>query len=271
TLDSSGSAYVTGRTYSADFPVTPGAFQASGGGTFPSDGDAFVLKLVPDGNKLAFSTDLGGNGLSLGFDIATDPSRNVYVTGKTRSTDFPITQGALQTVFGGGMCSGFPCEDAFVAKLGPEGNSLLFSTYLGGNDADVGLGIKVDSGSNIYIAGASYSKNFPTTQGSLQPVIKGTHQNAFVAKLNPSGSSLIYSTYLGGSDGGNFATNIAIDDPGNAYVCGGTSSSDFPVTAGAFQTTKSVSPQDAFVTKLNSLGSGLVYSSYLGGSGGNVA
>jgi hypothetical protein len=271
TLDSSGSAYVTGRTYSADFPVTPGAFQASGGGTFPSNGDAFVLKLVPDGNKLAFSTYLGGNGLSLGFDIATDPSRNVYVTGKTRSTDFPITQGALQTVFGGGTCSGFPCEDAFVTKLGPDGNSLLFSTYLGGNDADVGLGIKVDSGSNIYIAGASYSKNFPTTQGSFQPTIKGTHQNAFVAKLNPSGSSLIYSTYLGGSDGGNFATNIAIDDPGNAYVCGGTSSSDFPVTAGAFQTTKSVSPQDAFVTKLNNLGSGLVYSSYLGGSGGNVA
>jgi hypothetical protein len=271
TLDSSGSAYVTGRTYSADFPVTAGAFQTSGGGTFPSAGDAFVLKLVPDGNKLAFSTYLGGNGLSLGFDIATDPSQNVYVTGKTRSGDFPVTQGALQTVFGGGTCSGFPCEDAFVAKLGPDGTNLLFSTYLGGNDSDVGLGIKVDSGSNIYVAGASFSGNFPTTQGSFQPTIKGTEQNAFVAKLNASGSSLIYSTYLGGSDGADFATGIAIDGPGNAYVCGGTSSTDFPVTAGAFQTTKSARSQDAFVTKLNNLGSNLIYSTYLGGSGGNVA
>ncbi len=181
------------------------------------------------------------------------------MTGWTYSPNFPTTSGALQRRLGGG-------RDAFAAKLNAAGNALVYSTYLGGSGHDSGNGIAIDSAGNAYVAGDTYSGNFPVLyafQGS-----NGGGQDAFVSKLNPSGSALVWSTYLGGS-GGDLSNAIAVDASGNAYVTGGTTSTNFPV----FQPLQSgnAGGQDAFVTKFSSDGRALAYSTYLGGSGGTVA
>jgi hypothetical protein len=252
TVDTSGNAYVTGVVSLGDFPTTPGAFQ-----TTPLGGvDAFVTKLNPNGSNLIYSTYLGGSSSDSGSGIAVDTSGNAYVTGTTQSTDFSTTPGAFQTTLKG---SG----DAFVTKLNPAGSALIYSTYLGGSDSDNGNGIVVDTSGNAYVTGRAESTDFPTTPGAFQTTLKGSG-DAFVTKLNPAGSDLIYSTYLGGSSSDN-GSDIAIDTSDNAYVTGTTQSTDFPTTPGAFQTTLKGSG-DAFVTKLNPAGSALVYSTYLGGS-----
>src|SRR5260221_455384 len=213
---------------------------------------------------LSYSTYLGGSGREKGLAIAVDRYGNAYVTGLVSSTDFPTTSGAYQTNFGGGTgLGGGQGFDAFVTKLDPTGSALIYSTYLGGGDDDQGMGIAVDTDGNAYVTGSTLSANFPTTAGAFQPTYGGV-TDAFVTKLNPTGSALVYSTYLGGSEV-DFGTGIAVDVDGNAYVTGFTASADFPVTPG---------PQplygggfDAFVTKLHATGSVLVYSTYLGGSG----
>ncbi|WP_353750715.1 HYR domain-containing protein [Peribacillus frigoritolerans] len=255
-VDAGGNAYVTGETGSTNFPTTPGAFQPS------APGGAFVTKLNPAGTGLVYSTYLGGNGSDQGRDIAVDAGGNAYVTGITNSTDFPTTLGSFQPSDpdpGG--------SDAFVAKLNPSGSGLVYSTYLGGNNLDVGSGIAVDAGGNAYVTGVTFSTNFPTTPGSFQPIDPDGNSDAFVTKLNPSGSGLVYSTYLGGTTQSNSGSAIAIDAGGNAYVTGVTLSPNFPTTPGSFQP---IDPNpgnpDAFVTKLNPSGSGLVYSTYLGGN-----
>jgi hypothetical protein len=254
-VDTAGSAYVTGDTSSTDFPTTPGAFQPA----FDGLQDAFVIKLNPSGSALAYSTYLGGSdGESSGL-IAVDTAGSAYVTGTTRSADFPTTPGAFQPAFGG-------VQDAFVIKLTPSGSALVYSTYLGGSGTEVGWGIAVDAAGNAYVTGATGSTNFPTTSGAFQSTLAGV-ENAYVTKVAPTGSALLYSTYLGGSSGES-SYSIAVDMAGNAYVTGGTGSSDFPTTSGAFQTTLR-GDQDVFVTKLDSTGSALVYSTYLGGSGGD--
>jgi hypothetical protein len=201
-----------------------------------------VTKLNPAGAALVYSTYLGGSGVDVGFGIALDGAGNAYVTGETNSIDFPATAGAFQTTFGGVL-------DAFVTKLNPTGSALVYSTYLGGNDTDQGLGIAVDAGGNAYVLGSTSSTNFPTTAGAPQPTFGGV-LDASVTKLNPAGSALVYSTYLGGSSD-DFPGGIALDAAGNAYVTGYTLSPDFPTTAGAFQTTPS-GPGfvNAFVAKL---------------------
>src|SRR5438876_782482 len=218
---------------------------------------------------LSYSTYLGGSGEDRDPAIAVDAAGNAYVTGHTESRNFPTTTGAFQTGFGGGAMSSGQ-GDAFVTKLNPAGSALVYSTYLGGSGPDDGKGIAVDAAGNAYVTGSTASSNFPTTIGAFQ-TIKGGSGNAFVTKLNPTGSALVYSTYLGGSGAiGDYGAGIAVDASGNAYVTGGTSSSDFPTTAGAFQTTFGgdvFGGGDAFVTKLNPTGSALVYSTYLGGSG----
>ena len=253
-LDSSGNAYVTGIAGSSDFPTTAGAFQTTFGGGY----DAFVSKLNGSGSALIYSTYLGGSSNDYGGGIALDSSGNAYVTGSTRSTDFPTTAGAFQTAFGGGF------EHAFVSKLNGSGSALVYSTYLGGSNSDGASGIALDSSSNAYITGSTTSSDFPTTLGAFQTTLRG-FQNVFVSKLNSSGSALVYSTYLGRGDhdGG---VGIVLDSSGNAYVTGVTRSSDFPTTAGAFQTTFGGGFDDAFVSKLNGSGSALIYSTYLGGS-----
>src|SRR5439155_1546373 len=186
-----------------------------------------------------------------------DGAGNAYVTGLTDSADFPTTAGAFATSANG-------CDDAFVTKLNPLGTSLLYSTYLGGSGADEGLGIAVDGAGNAYVTGQTGSTDFPTTAGAFATSFNGG-DDAFVTKLNPLGTGLLYSTYLGGS-GADEGLGIAVDGAGNAYVTGETDSTDFPTTAGAFDTSAN-GGFDAFVTKLNPLGTSLLYSTYLGGSG----
>ncbi len=250
-VDSAGNAYVTGGTSSTNFPTVNPLQPTYGGG----EDDAFVAKINPQGSALVYSTYLGGSSHDFGDGIAVDSAGDAYVTGNTTSTNFPTTPGTFQTNFGGGW-------DAFVAKINPEGSALVYSTYLGGSSYDYGQGIAVDSAGNAYVIGGTSSTNFPTTPGTFQTNFGGGW-DAFVAKINPEGSALVYSTYLGGS-GSDTGEGIAVDSAGNAYVTGGTNSIDFPVTPGAFQTTNHGS-NDAYVTKLNSTGSALVYSTYLGG------
>jgi Beta-propeller repeat len=245
-VDNSGNAYVTGATASDGFPTVNPLQPAGGGGT-----DAFVAKFNPSGSALIYSTYLGGNHDDFGNGIATDNSGNAYVVGMTNSPDFP-TMSPLQPANGGGY-------DAFVAKLNPTGSALVYSTYLGGRQDDYGFGIAADSSGNAYVTGETGSYNFPTAN-PLQPANGGVN-DAFIAKLNPTGSALIYSTYLGGH-GNETGYGIAVHS-GNAYVTGYTTSTNFP-TVNPLQPANA-GVNDAFVTEINPTGSALIYSTYLGG------
>jgi hypothetical protein len=252
-VDGSGAAYATGSTWSSDFPTTPGAFDTTHSGYE----DAFVVKLNAGGSALAYATFLG-NGPALG--IAVDASGAAYVTGYTDSSYFPTTPGAFDTTYNGS-------SDAFVAKLNAAGSALDYATFLGGSSGDVGIGIAVDGSGAAYVTGYTYSSYFPTTPGAFDTTHSG-YEDAFVVKLNAGGSALDYATFLGGNnyDGG---SSIAADGSGAAYVTGQTSSSDFPTTPGAFDTTYNGS-SDAFVAKLNAAGSALDYATFLGGSSGDA-
>jgi hypothetical protein len=255
-VDSAGNAYVTGYTHSTNFPTASAVQGTHGGGV----SDAFVTKLNAAGSALVYSTYLGGSSdVDEGIDIAVDSAGNAYVIGTTFSTNFP-TAGAIQGTYGGGN------NDAFVVKLNASGSALVYSTYLGGISSDVGREIAVDSAGNAYVTGVTTSTNFPTANP-----IDGTlnSNDAFVTKLNASGSALVYSTYLGGSSGFEEASGIAVDSAGNAYVTGFTFSTNFP-TASPFQGTNGGGNYDAFITKINAAGSALVYSTYLGGISSDV-
>ncbi|MBT2551841.1 SBBP repeat-containing protein [Arthrobacter sp. ISL-5] len=178
------------------------------------------------------------------------------MTGQTTSTDFPTTPGAFDTTFNGGF------DDAFVTKLSPTGSSLLYSTYLGGSGTSQGNGIAVDAAGSAYVTGQTGAGGFPTTPGAFDTTLDFI--DAFVTKLSPTGSSLLYSTYLGGS-GPDLGFGVAVDASGSAYVTGRAGSTNFPTTAGAFDTTLD-GAADAFVTTLSPTGSALVDSTYLGGS-----
>ena len=273
-LDSSGNVYVTGGQFGdfPPFPFTPGAFQTK----FTGGIEAFVTKLNASGTKLVYSTLLGGSDDDHAFAIAVDTAGNAYVTGSTSSTDFPTTPGAFQREckLGVGIVGDRVCFNAFVSKLNSSGTGLLYSTFLGGaaSATQIGNSIAVGHGGDAFVVGSG-SSDFPTTAGSAQPVVPGTPcagencvLHPFVANLSPSGSHLIYSTFLsgGGFDGAN---GIALDSTGNAFVTGSTGSSDFPVK-NAFQS-HCPTFECAFVTKLNPSGR-LVYSTFLGG-GGNAS
>jgi uncharacterized protein (TIGR03437 family) len=203
-----------------------------------------------------YSSYLGGSSIEIAYAIAIDAAGNAYITGSTSSTNFVTTPGAYQRENKGGT-------DIFVAKLNPAGNALVYSTLIGSDGADVARGIAVDSEGNALIVGDTTSRTFPLVN-PLQANYGGNISDGFVAKLNPTGSALVYSTYLGG-DGEEFGNGIAIDSAGNAYVTGFTSARDFPL-ANALQSTFGGGFIDAFVAKLNSTGSSLAYSTYLGGS-----
>ena len=260
-VDSSGSAYITGWTLSTDFP-TAHPFQATCSTcAFPQGvGGAFVTKFNPAGTALVYSTYLSGSFGAVSYGIAVDFSGDAYLTGTTSSKDFPTVhplQATNNAVEGG---------TAFVAKFNAAGSALLYSTYLGGSSSDNGAGIAVDSSGNAYVTGSTTSTDFPTVNPLRASL--GANSNAFVTKFNSAGSALVYSTYLGGSTNTSAATSIAVDSSSNAYVTGETDAIDFP-TVNPIQSTClpcSADGGDAFVTELNSAGSDLVYSTYLGGS-----
>lgn len=253
-VDSAGSAYVTGGGDSS-FPTTGGPSQTSGGG-------AFVMKLNAAGTALVYSTFLGPG---LGRSVAVDSTGNAYVTGSTSSDKFPTTPGAVQTSYGGGDV------DAFVAKLSPNGSSLVYSTYLGGESSEAGSSIALDSTGNAYVTGYTNSRQFPTTPAALQTSFGGgaTYGDIFVTTVNAEGTALLYSTYIGGGGDEGFVGGITVDSSGNAFVTTRTTSTNFPTTPGAFKSSLNNAKDlgDATVSKLNSTGSALLYSTYLGGNG----
>jgi RHS repeat-associated protein len=268
-VDPAGNAYVTGYTYSTDFPVQ-NALQATHKGDGPRGDatDGFVAKLTAAG-ALVYSTYLSGSGGGdRGFGIAVDTPGNPYVTGFTDSTDFP-TANAVQANLGGGGA-----VNAFVTKLSAAGTDLVYSTYLGGSSFDEGMGITVDAAGNAYVTGDTHSTNFPVAN-PIQSSPGGILGNAFVTKLNAAGTALVYSTYLGGSgqlfnNRGDGGRGIAVDAAGNASVTGFTFSSNFPTQNPLEAFPDSKTNGSAFVAKLNTAGSALVYSTYLAGSGYDV-
>ncbi len=313
-VNAAGDAFIAGYTDSTDFPICPDnsgmhAYCSThagspvqsmfGGGTT----DAFVAELDPTGTQLIFSTYLGGTGQDSGAGIVLDAAGDVFVTGGTASTDFPICPDSggthaycsthagspVQSMFGGGA------TDAFVAELNPTGTQLIYSTYLGGSSREVGLGIALDSMGDAFITGTTSSTDFPVC-----PDNAGTHAycashsgsavqstfvggsggtDAFVTGLNPTGTAFIYSTYLGGSSIGDSGQGIAVDAAGDAYVTGWTDSTAFPICPDnggthAYCASHAGNPVQsafgaglaAFITELNSTGTELIYSTYLGGS-----
>lgn len=269
-LDNSGNVYITGGTYSINFPTLNPYQGANAGGS-----DAFVSKLSASGSLL-YSTYLGGSLFDWGLGVAVYPNApdNVYITGMNRSSNFPTTFGAFDTLCGSdGICNGV--TEGFVAKFdtsqaGPS--SLIYSTFLGGSSDDFGRNLVADASGNAYVAGASNSTDFPTTMNPLQGSNSGGY-DLIVTKVNPTGSDLVYSTYIGGS-GFDRSKGIALDSAGNIYVTGNTASSNFPVQnayqglyGGGTTTTPPEDEGDGFLIKINAAGSSLLYSTYLGGSG----
>lgn len=265
-VDSSGSAYIAGATTSPRLPVTPGAL----GGKLPlRDGDvAFVTKLSPNGRRIVYSTYLGGPGGSTANAIAVDGGGAAYVGGWAYPRGMPTTAGALQTQPLGEPISGF------VAKLAPSGRRLLYSTYLAGKGVEGGEvnAIAIDAAGDAYVAGETGSESFPVTPGAAQAPGPGApagllSPNVFIAKLDPFGARLLYSTILGGS-AWDTAGGIAIDPAGDAYVTGATASRDFPTTPGAFQAeNRAGDPEskNAYVAELDPRGEHFLYATYLGG------
>lgn len=258
-VDELGYIYIAGETFSQNFPVTPGVFQSSLAGGF----DTFVSKFTPNGRELVFSTYVGGGDDDSPGNLTVDSTGNVYVTGSTYSTDFPVTPGAFQTVKLNDSL------EAFVYKLAPDGTDLVYSTYLGGSQYDAANDIKVDNDGFAYVGGSTQSPDFPVTPGAFQTTIAGLLANCFVTKFNQSGSALVWSTFLGGTgDASGFG--LALDETLNVYLTGGTGSTDFPITPGAYQTANA-GLYNIIVTKFTPDGSALVYSTYIGGSLVDVA
>jgi uncharacterized protein (TIGR03437 family) len=292
-VDSAGNAYFAGYTTSTNLPGVSTGYQKTYGGQENNlfvTGDAFVAKLNPAGTALLYASYLGGTASDLGLAMAIDGSGNAYVTGYTRSTNFPTTTGAFQRTYqGAGGNTWNVGGDAFVTKLNPAGNALVYSTYVGGSKDDRGTAITVDSAGNAYLAGITMSTNLPVTAGAFQRTYGGeggmpihphvptqvmVFGDAFVAKVNPTGTALSFCTYLGGSQDDS-VNAIALDAESNIYVAGGTLSTNFPVTAGVYQSKFAgygtpgqdiFRLGDGFLTKLRADGSGLLASTYLGGS-----
>jgi hypothetical protein len=254
-VDSSANVYVAGYTASTNFPGTTGGAQPSFGGV----SDIFISKLNSSLTHILQSTYLGGSGIDRAKSIVIDSNRNVYVAGETASTNFPGTSGGAQPSLGGGGYS-----DTFVTKFNSSLTSILQSTYLGGSGEDYAYSIAIDSVGNVYVAGMTYSTDFPGTAGGAQPSLGGGY-DGFVTKFNSSLTSILQSTYLGGSDD-DCAKSIVIDSVGNVYVAGETESTDFPGTTGGAQPSHGGGYyNDAFVTKFNSSLTSILQSTYLGG------
>jgi hypothetical protein len=256
TVDDNGSAFIGGDTWSSNFPVTPGAFDTHGA---PVGENGFLAKLSADGSTLEFATYLGGSIIqerTLMTGLALTVNGNAVVTGWTGATTFPTSELAYDKTYNGDW-------DGFVTKFSPDGSALVYSTYIGGANADNALGLALDGDGNAYIPGYTNSTDYPVTPGAFDVTKDGTY-DGFLTKLSADGSALAFSTFVGGS-GNDFGWNIAVES-GNAYLSGRAGSVDFPATFGAFDTTLE-GASDAFVAKLNAEGSALEYATLFGGSG----
>ena len=251
-VDAQGSAYIAGQTFSTAFPTSAGAHDRLHNGS----GDVFVTKLDPAGSGIAYSTFLGGAEVDSGVGIAVDGQGSAYVTGVTTSAGFPTTASAFDKTYNGSF-------DGFVTRLNPAGTALEYSTFLGSADADEGNAIAVDAQRNAYVTGDTRSAGFPTTANVFDSTYNGS-LDAFVTKLNASGSGLAYSTFLGASEAED-GFGIAVDAQGSAYVAGSTESPSFPTTANAFDRGFN-GDLDVFATKLDAAGKTLGYSTLLGGA-----
>ncbi|MCB0153152.1 MAG: SBBP repeat-containing protein, partial [Anaerolineae bacterium] len=246
-----GEVYVVGGSEAADLPTTPGAVEE----TYQGNRDAFIIKLNAAGTNVLFATYIGGGGRDDGFEVELDGSDNIYLAGRTNSTDFPTTGGAFQTTPQGDF-------DSFVVKLNPTGNSLVYSTYLGGNEFDDVYDLDLDTAGNAYLVGTTFSPNYPTL---LAVGSYAGQADAYVTKLSTDGASLLFSSLLGGIDV-DTGFGLALDSSNNVYVAGQTSSANFPVTATAYDTSYNENG-DAFIAKLSSTGTVLLYATFVGGSG----
>lgn len=282
-VDRDGNVYVSGVSGSTDFPTVNAAQPALAGGT-----DFVALKLSASGT-LVYSTYVGGSSFELFADgMAVDANGAAHITGQTISQNYPTTPGAWDATCGTlGTCNGG--FDGVVTKIAPAGSSLVYSTYVGGSNNDFATDVDVDLDGNAYVVGMTRSTDLATTAGAAQPIYNGNNPDpsfdggdAFLVKLSPDGTASSYATYIGGSDDDG-AFGVAVDTLGNAHVSGGTTSTDFPVTAGAFQTTfaggvgggaNGLPGQwvggDGFVVKLNAAGSAYEYATYIGGSNNDV-
>ncbi len=260
TLDESGNIYLTGSTEYPNFLRG----EEDINDRFRRGDEVFVVKLNPSADEILFATFLCGTGyIDTGRGIDVDGNRNVYVVGETKSSNFPITPGAYDPTFNG-------VTDVFLIMLDPSGTQLLYATYLGGGEKDASTinGIKVIEEGLVVITGWTFSPDFPVTTGAFDESFNvgdvGESYDLYIAAFNFNGGNLVYSTFLGGSRG-ELANGMAVDQERNVYITGVTTSDDFPVTPGAYKTVKG-GPQNAFVTKMNSTGSELVYSTFLGGN-----
>jgi hypothetical protein len=248
-VDSSGAAYIVGESWSGNFPRTI-SFGATGGNQ-----EAFVVKLNPAGTGIVYATYFGGGNRDSARAVTLDAAGNVYIAGFTSSNNFPVTAGAHR-IFPAGQ------EDAFVLKLAPTGIP-VYSTRVGAGGGDFATGIAIDASGNAYVSGYTSSVGFPTSAGAAQPGFAGGMHDAFVFKLNASGSALVYASYLGG-EGNDLANGIALDGGGFAHVVGFTDSGNLPVRNALWSTP--VGDGDAFVAKLNPVGDAFAYLTYAGGS-----
>jgi len=261
-LDDQDNVYIVGGANSKDFPTTSGAFQQK----LKGERNAAIVKLSADGSKLIFSTLLGGSIWDGIMGVRVDASGNVYVAGHTRSPDFPVTPAALQSKLGGK-------SDCFLAKLSNDGSKLVYSTYLGGveNEFAEHRPLLAHDGT-FFLTGVTSSPNFPTTRGAYQRILKGNN-DGFVTKLSSDGKSLSFSTLIGNS-GGEFFLMPTLDDEGNLFFVGHTTSPDFPITPNALQTVyrngKKAQDGDGLLVVLSPDGSKLIYATFLGGSGDDL-
>jgi len=251
-LDAEGNVYIVGQT--RDLPAAPGSLSDITGTSF----DIFVLKLNPTGTETLYFAVFGGSGRELGTAIAVDPEGSAYVTGWTFSDDFPVTDNAAQKAFGGGT------RDAFVAKLTPDGSALAYATYLGGSTFEDGTGIAVDSAGRAVVVGTTGSPDFSTTAGALELGRPVNTRSAFAARLSADGSALEWSALLGGSDRDE-ARSVALDADDSLWIVGYTTSTDFPISAGAYQSARKGS-DDAYVAHMSADGAALLAATRIGGA-----
>jgi hypothetical protein len=265
-LDREGNAWIAGSTSSRDsFPLLNPLQAEHGGGE-----DLFIARFNPNG-ELLFSTFFGGSGTDEPNAIAVHPDGHIIVVGYTRSIDFPVTEGAFQEEYAGG--SAFGTGDGFILKLSGDGSRVLYASYFGGSGDDFPTGVAVGTDGSVYVVGETDSLDLPL-KNPLQAVYAGGRTDGFVARFAPDLSSILFSSYLGGSNTEEWL-RVALDPAQHIYICGGTLSTDFPVTDGAFQTVHHVledfENMDAFVVRLEPGGAGFVYSTYLGNATGDAA